>query len=100
MICKNNCSKSLQPLKDTHLRLRLYHYIGTTMSTTVFKLVGEMCTNLSLVRRLTLVTGGISSILPRDQLGVYTHSSGILIGKRHWLGRVFNGAYMEQPTNN
>lgn len=59
-----------------------------------------MCTNLSLARRLTLVTGGISSILPRDQLGAYTHSSGSLIGSRHWLGSVLSGAYIEQPTNN
>lgn len=46
------------------------------------------------------MTGGISSILPRDQLGAYTHSSGSLIGSRHWLGSVLSGAYMEQPTNN
>lgn len=53
--------------------------------------------HLSLVRRLTLDTGGISSILPRVQLGVYIQSSGSLIGNRHWLGSVFKGAYMEQP---
>lgn len=62
-------------------------------------LPGPTLAHLSLARRLTLVTGGISSILPRDQLGVYTHSSGSLIGNRHWLGSVFRGAYMEQPTN-
>lgn len=58
------------------------------------------CTNLSLVRRLTFDTVGISCILSRVQLGVYTHSSGSLIGNRHWLGSVFRGAYMEQPMNN
>lgn len=46
------------------------------------------------------MTGGISSILPRVQLGVYTQSSGSLMGTRHWLGSVFRGAYMEQPVNN
>ena len=44
-------------------------------------------------------TGGISSILPRVQLGVYRHSSGSLMGIRHWLGSVFSGAYMVQPTS-
>lgn len=58
------------------------------------------CTHLSLVRRLTFVTGGISSILPMVQLGVYTQSSGSLMGNRHWLGSIFRGAYMEQPINN
>lgn len=54
---------------------------------------------LSLVRRLTFVTGVISSILPRVQLRVYTPSSGSLIGNRHWLGSIFRGAYIEQPMN-
>lgn len=54
---------------------------------------------LSLVRRLTFATEGIISILPRVQLGVYTQSSGSLMGSRHWLGSVFKGAYMEQPTS-
>lgn len=54
---------------------------------------------LSLVRRLTFVTWGIISILPRVQLAVYTQSSGSLIGNRHWLGSVFKGAYMEQPMS-
>lgn len=56
-------------------------------------------THLSLARRLTFVTGGISSILPRVQLGVYTQSSGSLMGTRHWLGSALRGAYMEQPVN-
>lgn len=45
------------------------------------------------------MTGGISSILPRVQLGVYTQSSGSLMGTRHWLGSILRGAYMEQPVN-
>lgn len=45
------------------------------------------------------MTGGISSILPRVQLGVYTQSSGSLMGTRHWLGSALRGAYMEQPVN-
>lgn len=49
------------------------------------------------MRRLALDTGGIRSIFPRVQLGVYTQSSGSLMGNRHWLGKVFRGAYMEQP---
>lgn len=41
---------------------------------------------------------GLSSSLPMVQLGLYMQSSGILMGVRHWLGSVFRGANIEQPT--
>lgn len=85
-----------------HKRLHLLKRCQTQTHPQIvsFATVNAKCTNLSLVRRLTFVTEGISSILPRVQLGVYTQSSGSLTGNRHWLGSIFRGAYMEQPINN
>lgn len=42
--------------------------------------------------------GGSKSSFPTVQLWRYMHSSGSLMGGRHWLGSVFSGANMEHPT--